>query len=108
MIWISSMVMVQIFIMDVRRLYLESFGILVVVVEAQQIILTYVRYLTYWFEETEKNYQFKMSKIVGCKMVRQERDLDFDFYKGACQTFTDPEPVVLLCFDYNENRSCRT
>ena len=41
-------------------------------------------------------------------MVRQADDMDFDFYKGACQTFTDPEPVVLLCFDYNDNRACHT
>ena len=61
MIWISSMVMVQIFIMDVRRLYLESFGILVVV-EAQQIILIYARYLTYWFEATEKTINLRWVK----------------------------------------------
>ena len=41
-------------------------------------------------------------------MVRQAKDLDFNFYKGACQTFIDPEPLVLLCFDYNDNRACRT
>ena len=43
MIWILNLAMVPIFIMDVRQLFLESFGISVVVVEALKAILIYVR-----------------------------------------------------------------
>ena len=45
------------------------------------------------------------SKVVGCKLTRQF-DLSFDFMQGSCNTFADPEPRVLLCFEaktpYNE------
>ena len=66
MIWISSMVTVQSFIMDVRRLCLENFGISVVA-EALQTILTYVRYLTYWFEATEKAVNLRWAKSLVVK-----------------------------------------
>ena len=44
MIWILNLAMVPIFIMDVRQLFLESFGISVVVVEALKAILITVRW----------------------------------------------------------------
>ena len=50
---------------------------------------------------------FQVSKIVGCKMERQT-DLNFDFYDGSCNTFNEPNPKVLLCFDQNNERECHT
>ena len=29
----------------------------------------------------------KMSKVVGCKLEQQSLELNFNFYKGSCQTF---------------------
>ena len=52
-------------------------------------------------------FSFQASKIVGCKLERQT-DLIFDFYKGACNTFNQPEQKVLLCFDYTNTRECHT
>ena len=49
----------------------------------------------------------KASKIEGCKLERKE-DLPFDFYLGACNTFLQPKPHVLLCFDYNNDKTCHT
>jgi len=48
---------------------------------------------------------FKASKIVGCKLERQT-DMTFDLYVGACNTFNEPNPIVLLCFDSNNNQEC--
>ena len=45
-----------------------------------------------------KIIDFKKSKIDGCKMIRQEDDLPFNFYKGSCNTFAAPEEKALLCF----------
>ena len=50
---------------------------------------------------------FQLSKIVGCEMVRQQ-DMDFDFYKGSCNSFTQPTPKVLLCFSYYHTKECHT
>ena len=44
--------------------------------------------------------QFQLSKIVGCEMVRQN-DLTFDFELGSCNSFIQPKPRILLCFDYD-------
>jgi len=49
----------------------------------------------------------KVSKIIGCQLVRQQ-DMIFEFYKGSCNTFTEPEPKVLLCFDLNRSQTCYT
>ena len=38
------------------------------------------------------------SIIKDCKMEVQYTDLDFDFYDGACNSFLDPTPRILLCF----------
>ena len=48
---------------------------------------------------------FKMSKIEGCSMIRQE-DLPFDFDRGACNVFNQPQPNVLLCFEYTQKQQC--
>ena len=45
MIWISNLAMAPTFIMDVQQIFLESFGILVAVVEALRAILIYVRWI---------------------------------------------------------------
>ena len=56
---------------------------------------------------TQFEYSLKVSKIVGCQMLRQS-DMIFEFYKGSCNTFTEPEPKVLLCFDLNKSQACFT
>ena len=38
------------------------------------------------------------SIIKDCKMELQYTDLDFDFYDGACNSFLNPTPRILLCF----------
>merc|ERR1712176_1737682 len=49
----------------------------------------------------------KASKISGCKLEHHV-DMNFNFHAGACQTFTDPDPKVLLCFDQTNHRQCHT
>ena len=39
---------------------------------------------------------FKMSKVVGCKLEQQSTELNFNFYKGSCQTFRRIFDFVLL------------
>ena len=48
---------------------------------------------------------FQVSKIVGCEMVRQN-DMPFDFYYGSCNSFAQPKPRILLCFDNNHPTEC--
>ena len=50
---------------------------------------------------------FQVSKIVGCKMERQT-ELNFDFKEGACSTFNEPDSMILLCFDWDNNKECHT
>ena len=50
---------------------------------------------------------FKASKIIGCELVRQ-RDMPFSFSYGSCNTFLEPNPKVLLCFDDENVKSCNT
>ena len=41
--------------------------------------------------------------------VKRLGDLPFDFTNGACGTFMiDGLPTILLCFDTNEERKCRS
>lgn len=49
----------------------------------------------------------KASKISGCKLEHHV-DMNFNFHAGACKTFTDPDPKVLLCFDQTNHRQCHT
>ena len=53
------------------------------------------------------NFLFKASKIIGCELVRQ-RDMPFSFSYGSCNTFLEPNPKVLLCFDDENVKSCNT
>ena len=54
------------------------------------------------------NYFIQVSKIEGCKLVRQG-DLSFDFDIGSCNTFIEPVPRILLCFTYlNTNEGTKT
>ena len=46
-----------------------------------------------------------MSKIEGCSLIRQG-DLPFDFNTGACNVFNQPQPNVLLCFEYTQKQQC--
>ena len=39
----------------------------------------------------------QLSKIEGCKLVRQG-DLSFDFGYGSCNSFLEPTQRILLCF----------
>ena len=47
-----------------------------------------------------------MSQIIGCEMMRQDRDLPFDFDLGSCNTFEVPEEKVLMCFSQDDRKSC--
>ena len=40
---------------------------------------------------------FKVSKISGCQLVRQN-DMSFNFDQGSCNSFARPTPKILLCF----------
>ena len=48
------------------------------------------------------NYSIQVSKIEGCKLVRQG-DLSFEFRYGSCNTFLEPTPRILLCFSWYGN-----
>ena len=52
-------------------------------------------------------YIFKVSKIEGCKLVRQ-KNLDFDFQHGSCNSFIEPTSRILLCFSQNDPKVCHT
>lgn len=50
----------------------------------------------------------KASKIEGCKFVTKG-ELPFDFQDGACNTFLEPTPRILLCFtdqSYSDSKRC--
>ena len=88
-------------LMDARRQSKMNFGTLV------DLPRTNVRYNS---ENIYKIYLFVLyqaSKIVGCRLERQT-DLNFDFYVGACNTFNQSEPKILLCFDWSNTRECHT
>ena len=56
---------------------------------------------------TQNNKVFlKISKVVGCEMVRQSRDLPFDFDRGSCSNFEVPEEKVLMCFSKTSKKNC--
>ena len=55
----------------------------------------------------KNDWYFQASKIVNCELKRQS-DLEFDFYGGSCNSFTHPEPKILLCFDYEHSKECHT
>ena len=50
---------------------------------------------------------FKVSKIIGYNLVRQS-DIVIDFSLGSCQSFDEPTPKILLCFDYHKTNDCHT
>ena len=94
----------HLFAMDVQQLCTMNFGISV------DSIPLYVRLADYWnfydFFSKIQGY-FKASKIVNCEL-KQQPDLEFDFYGGSCNSFTHPEPKILLCFDYDHSNECHT
>ena len=47
----------------------------------------------------------KVSQIENCQMTRIG-DLPFDYYRGSCNTFLEPNPRVLLCFSDNDPKVC--
>ena len=49
----------------------------------------------------------QVSKIIGCRLERQV-DMSFDFTLGDCNTFVQPKPYVLLCFDSGKPTVCYT
>ena len=70
------------------------------------------RQVKYFYRGGLKNYTFelhyfKVSKIVGCKLELQTL-MNFDFYLGACNTFNQSDPLVLLCFDRIHSQECHT
>ena len=49
----------------------------------------------------------QVSKIVGCQLVRQP-DMAFDMSYPSCNTFDEPIPKILLCFDNSKAKDCHT
>ena len=98
MISVLNMAMEQLLFMDVEPPLWDSFGILVAVE-------TSVRLINKLYSRNNLYIQFQVSKIIGCGMVRQN-DLTFNFYLGSCNSFTQPKPRILLCFDYDHGTEC--
>ena len=40
--------------------------------------------------------------------MERQTDLNFDFGYGACNTFNQPDPKTLLCFDKDNDKECHT
>ena len=55
----------------------------------------------------EIEFFIKVSIIENCAMKRQS-DLSFDFEYGSCNSFLEPKPQILLCFDIDDPQVCRT
>ena len=49
----------------------------------------------------------KVSQIKNCQMTRIG-DLPFDYFRGSCNTFLEPNPRVLLCFCSDDPKVCYT
>jgi len=55
-----------------------------------------------------KYHPLQISLVSECTLKRLG-DLPFDFRFGTCGTFMiNRSPTILLCFDYNERRKCRS
>ena len=55
-----------------------------------------------------KCHLFQISVVSECTLKRLG-DLPFDFERGTCGTFMiDRLPTILLCFDWNDLRKCRS
>ena len=54
-----------------------------------------------------KTNNLKVQKLVECQFEFQD-DMDYEFFSGSCNTFTEPNDLVLLCFDYNNPQACFT
>ena len=55
-----------------------------------------------------KYHSFQISVVSDCTLKRLG-DLPIDFEEGTCGTFMiDSLPTVLMCFDLNEKRKCRS
>ena len=55
-----------------------------------------------------KYHKFQISLVSDCTLKRL-RDLPFDFEEGTCGTFMiESLPTILLCFNFNERRKCRS
>ena len=56
-------------------------------------VSTFPLYCIAW----SSGYNFQVSKINGCKLVRQP-DLTFGVNYPSCNTFSEPQQKVLICF----------
>ena len=52
-----------------------------------------------------KNSKIKVSKVVGCELKRIG-ELSYEFYQGACGTYSLPEERILLCFSSEARTKC--
>lgn len=117
MTFILNMEKERIQLEDAGPLSMENFGILVVVEEVEVQVDDKLAKIKTICDIISPIYLmvcpnlcgiiFKASKVVGCELVRQI-DLTFDFMQGSCNQFADPEPRVLLCFNYGTPQSCFT
>ena len=62
----------------------------------------------YVFGAEPDEFKNQFSKIEGCSLNRIGT-LDFDFQFGFCGTYNfGGTPKILLCFDQNQPKACRT
>ena len=54
-----------------------------------------------YFGGTPNSKQYSI--IRGCQVERQYSEMPFDYFRGACNSFMEPTPKVLLCFNYYDN-----
>ena len=53
-----------------------------------------------------KKMNYKLFKINGCRLERQG-DMPFQLCAGSCGNYNlGGQDIVLLCFDYNDQKTC--
>ena len=58
----------------------------------------------FWiFGGKDTAHKNQVSRIQGCSLIRQEKNLPFDFVNGACGTFELTQQFAFLCFSESGN-----
>ena len=53
-----------------------------------------------YFGGTPNTKQYSIIRDKWCNVERQLTEMPFDYFRGACNSFMEPTPKVLLCFSY--------
>ena len=56
------------------------------------------RFYVFGGKGTGRDGSKQISRIQGCSLIRQDKDLPFDFTNGACNSYTLSVEVAFLCF----------